>query len=123
MIEVFVPGKLRNPLNGSWGGWRKHARLAKDWRERTEHHLLAAVRADPVMSHPGVKKQVTFCAHVGHLWDSDNLPGALKPVRDGVARMCCGGNDGPTSGHEWIYLQQIDRQRRGVSIRIEARDA
>jgi len=35
-LVVFIPGKLRNPLNGSWGNHYKHARIARTWREPVE---------------------------------------------------------------------------------------
>lgn len=115
MIEFFVPGQLRNPLNGSWGGWRKHARLAQQWREKTAAAVFAAdrVRVFPRLS------RVTFTGYVGRLWDDDNLPAAIKPVRDMVARLYLAGDDSPRSGHEFVYRQTVERGKRGVGVRIE----
>jgi hypothetical protein len=117
-LDVFVPGRLRNPLNGSWGGWRKHARLARDWRERTAQRIFLAGSGRMTPAFLTAKKRVIFTAHVGRLWDSDNLPAALKPVRDGVAQHCCGGDDGPRSGHVFEYRQAV-HQERGVAIHVE----
>jgi hypothetical protein len=119
-VTVFVPGVLKNPLNGSWGGWRKHARLARDWRERTAVQLYMDAAVHPwTPAFLAAPKRVTFTAHVGRLWDDDNIPGAVKPVRDQVAASCCGGDDGPKSGHLFLYEQRVDTQR-GVLVRVEA---
>ena len=118
LLDVFVPGKLRNPLNGSWGGWRKHARLAKDWRERTAQHILIARnfrKLSPVdLAAP---KRVTFTAYVGAQWDDDNLPGAVKPARDSLVGLVI-HSDAPSSGHEFVYRQETRREQRGVGISV-----
>jgi hypothetical protein len=120
----FIPGKLRNPLNGSWGGWHKHARLARDWRERTTGAVLVAYGyqrgarpVDPTGENP---KRVIFIAHVGRLWDTDNLPAAIKPVRDGLVDARLIHSDAPGSGHEFVYQQVVDRAHRGVAVTVEA---
>jgi hypothetical protein len=118
LLDVFVPGKLRNPLNGSWGGWRKHARLAKDWRERTSQHLFVALQGRPLA--PGnlrEPKRITFTAYVGAQWDDDNIPGALKPVRDSLTGLLI-HSDAPDSGHEFVYRQAVRREQRGVGISV-----
>ena len=120
-LEIFVPGKLSNPLNGSWGGWRKHARLARSWRDRTTQRLFVRAMEDSQLKTGGflaAKKQVIFTAYVGRLWDDDNLPAALKPVRDAVAAHCCGGDDGPRSGHRFEYGQLVVRGQRGVRVSV-----
>ena len=125
-MTVFVPGKLRNPLNGSWGGWRKHARLAKDWRERTAQYIFVfsgksnAAYADLVdtLYPPSRAKTVTFTAHVGAKWDDDNLPSAIKPIRDGLVDAQVIHSDAPDSGHTFVYRQVIDRKHRGVEIAV-----
>ena len=118
-LTVFVAGRLTNPLNGSWGGWFKHARIAKDWRERTaqafwvEKHTHGRWVLNPMAA-----KRVTFTAHVGALWDSDNLPAAVKPLRDALQWVVI-HSDGPKSGHVFCYAQVVDRDRRGVAITVE----
>ena len=113
---IFVPGKLRNPLNGSWGGWRKHARLAKEWKERTAQHIFAdRAHWTIVLQAP---KIVTFTAHVGAGWDDDNLPAAIKPIRDALVGTVI-HSDAPEAGHTFVYKQVVDRARRGVQIEIE----
>ena len=118
-MTIFVPGKLRNPLNGSWGGWRKHARLAKDWRERTAQALWAEQRFQRIhLPNLVSPKRIMFTAHVGAKWDDDNLPAAIKPCRDALQGLVIVSDDG-SGGHEFLYRQVIDRKHRGVAITIE----
>jgi len=118
ILDVFIAGKLRNPLNGSWGSWRKHARLAKDWRERTAQHILVA-RAFRKLSAAELQepKRVTFTAYVGAQWDDDSIPGAIKPARDALVGVLI-HSDAPSSGHEFVYRQVIRREQRGVQISV-----
>ena len=125
-MQIFVPGKLRNPLNGSWGGWRKHARLAKDWRTRTAQRIFVFSGATQAgydeladTLYPQHRpKTVTFTAHVGAGWDDDNLPAAIKPIRDALVDAQVIHSDAPDSGHTFVYRQIIDRKHRGVEIAI-----
>jgi hypothetical protein len=122
ILDVFIPGQLRNPLNGSWGGWRKHARLARDWRERTTDHILVAKLGRQASMHPLTEpKRVTFTAYVGARWDDDNLPGAIKPVRDALVGVVIHADD-PGSGHEFVYRQETRREQRGVGISVTPRE-
>lgn len=119
-MTVFVPGKLRNPLNGSWGGWRKHARLAKDWREHTYAQILVDwINAGRPKFDACPPKTITFTAHVGARWDDDNLPAAIKPIRDALVDAQVIHSDAPDSGHRFSYCQVVDRKHRGVEIRVD----
>jgi hypothetical protein len=60
---------------------------------------------------------------VGALWDDDNLPAAIKPVRDGLVDGRVIHADGPESGHTFVYRQVVDRARRGVEITVKPADA
>lgn len=123
-MTVFVPGPLRNPLNGSHGHWSKHRAWAKDWRERTHHELWLALR----MQLPRVNavrmdaayaarpKQVRFLACTYNAVDDDNLRAMLKPCRDALKDARIIHDDGPTSGHVFVYQQRIARVERGVEI-------
>jgi hypothetical protein len=126
LLDVFVPGKLRNPLNGSWGDWRKHAKLARDWRERTAQHVFVATyRVSAALGTPRTPKRVTFTACVGRRWDTDNLPAAIKPIRDALVDARVIHADGPDAGHDFVYLQQVVRKfgaPRGVGIVVELRE-
>lgn len=121
LLDVFVPGKLRNPLNGSWGGWRKHARLAQHWRERTSQHILVARIGRYSAMHPLTEpKRVTFTAFTGARWDDDNLPAAIKPIRDALVGTVI-HSDASDSGHEFVYRQEVRRAQRGVGISVTPR--
>lgn len=122
LLDIFVPGILRNPLNGSWGGWRKHARLAREWRDRTTNHLLIALRTGTFMPAPSLiePKRVLFTAYTGAQWDDDAIPGALKPVRDALVGIVI-HSDAPDSGHEFVYRQAVRREQRGVGISVTPR--
>jgi len=118
-MTIFIPGKLRNPLNGSWGGWRKHARLAKDWREHTlAQFLVAWINAGRPYRDAHAPKTITFTAHVGAGWDDDNLPAAIKPIRDALVDAQVIHSDAPDSGHVFRYAQVVDRTHRGVEIAV-----
>lgn len=117
-LRVFVPGVLRNPLNGSWGNWRKHAKAARTWREKTAMCVFGTVgRRRTSDSHQ--PKRITFCAQVGAPWDDDNLPAAIKPIRDGLVDARIIHADAPDSGHVFAYTQVVNRKERGVQITIE----
>ncbi len=119
MLQVFVPGPLRNPMNGSHGHWSKHARWARQWRERTH---LAVLEAG--VSWAGLRenqeKRVTFLLHTHNRVDSDALGPMVKPCRDALIDVGLIRDDGPNSGNVFEYAQKIDRARRGVRITIEA---
>lgn len=115
-LTFFVPGKLSNPLNGSWGFWYKHYRIGRKWRDDTAAAALATRGYWQVNLR--MPKTITFTAHLGRLWDDDNLPAAVKPIRDEVVARFCLGDDGPKSGHKFQYTQVTDG-RRGVTVHIE----
>ncbi len=117
-ISFFVPGQLQNPLNGSLSHahWSRKAKWARGWKTRTRVVWLH----DEVGPLPDLhrRKRITFTAHVGALWDDDNLPAACKPARDALIGLAI-HSDATTSGHEFVYRQVVDRARRGLEIAIE----
>ena len=122
-LTIFVPGRLTNPLNGSWGHWSKHARIARRWRNSTSMAVYWTKASHPV-SYPALgpastPKAVTLTVHTGGIWDDDGLPAACKPLRDGLRDAGMIDDDTPTSGHRFTYLQRIDRKHRGVTITVE----
>lgn len=119
-LEVWVPGPLTNPMNGSHGHWSTHYRWAKDWRERTHQHLFAAIGAFRLYN-PREAKRVIFTAHTARRWDTDNLAAGMKPCRDALKDAGLIHDDGPDSGHRFEYAQRIDRQHRGVLITVTLR--
>lgn len=130
LLAVFVPGPVRNPLNGTHGHWSKRAKWAKGWREKTTMVILEGYGLGYTgIVHEGTSvaawrpKTVTFTANTHNRMDDDNLRAALKPVRDGLKDMRVIDDDKPESGHEFVYHQRIDRARRGVEIRVRVRAA
>jgi hypothetical protein len=125
-IVVFVEGPLHNPMNGSRGTWHKHARWARQWRERTGMVLLAERgrgRCGPRWPWPSsLPKLVLFMAHTGATWDDDNLRAGMKPLRDALKDAGIIDDDKPRSGHIFSYSQRIDRAHRGVRITIAPRE-
>lgn len=120
-LEVFVPGPLRNPMNGSRGPWQKHWRWARDWRERTTQRLLLAkltgdAQARQVFADPRAPKTVRLIAHTVRPWDQDALPAGLKPVLDGLVDARVLQSDGPEAGHVVTYAQVVAAEHRGVAI-------
>jgi hypothetical protein len=119
LVDVFVPGRLTNPLNGPHRHWSQRARWAKEWRTRVVIHVGAALgqrgRRLPAPERP---KRITFGANTGRTWDDDNLRAGLKPVRDGLIAAHVIDDDGNPQ-HEFIYRQEVDRGRPGVRIVVE----
>jgi hypothetical protein len=130
IIEWFVPGALRNPLNGSFSRahWSAKSRWAKEWKARTVAMMtqqmvatqLLAVYGEPlgvILEHP---KRVSFLAHTGAPWDDDAIPAGCKPIRDALIGYAI-HSDAPDSGHVFEYAQVVNRKRRGVLITITPR--
>jgi hypothetical protein len=124
-MTLFVPGKLTNPLNGSWGGWRKHATQAKRWRDRTAlavYQACAGRRTPADLWPPERRKVVTFDVQTWNHWDDDALPAACKPLRDELIKVGLIHSDASTSGHRFLYRQTMQRahrgQQRGVTITV-----
>jgi hypothetical protein len=118
-MTLFLPRPLKNPLNGSWGNHFKHARIARTWRELTASCMLVEwIHAGRPPRTPQAPKTITFTAHVGAKWDDDNLPAAIKPIRDGLVDAAVIHSDAPDAGHTFVYRQVVDRKRRGVEIAI-----
>lgn len=120
-MTIFIPRPLTNPLNGSWGSWYKHARIARTWRDLTAAHCLVEwINAERPARDPRAPKCVTFTAHVGTRWDSEEgINAACKPIRDGIVDAGWIHSDAPDSLHSFIYRQVVDRKRRGVEITVE----
>lgn len=107
MNSVLLPLRTLGP-NGSHGHWRTLARRRK--RERTQAAFLA-----PRCTLPAVVCLTRLSA--GQL-DDDNLRGALKGVRDGVADSMGVADNDPRV--RWEYGQEHCR-RGEFGVRIEIR--
>ena len=123
VIEVFVPGKLQQVANGSLSRahWSRKSAWAKGWTNKTRLVLLRNAQSfgDNLAwkKYCPAPKQITFLAQVGALWDDDNLPGAIKPIRDALIGYVI-HSDAPDSGHRFEYAQVVNRKERGVRITI-----
>jgi hypothetical protein len=124
-LEIFVPGPLRNPLNGSQGAhWSKHSRWARQWRERTAERLrvFLLTEAREYRPEPSILKAIEFHAVVFNPFDEDGLEAALKPCRDACKDARLIDDDRTSAGHAFTYRQTVDRKgARGVHITITPR--
>ena len=117
-IQVFVPGQLVNPLNGSHGHWRVRYAVAQRWKVRTRLAWLEAGQPEwPRSAH------FTFTAYTARLWDEEEgVMAACKHVRDVAVRSICSSDDSPTSGHAFSYRQEVRPPgERGVLIEVSPR--
>ena len=115
-IQLFVPGRVTNVLNGSHRTWHARHDWALTWRQRTAVAWLEAGR--PTWAGPA---RITFTAYVGRLFDDDNLASCCKPIRDEAVKRVLGTDDGPTCGHTFFYGQQVRPHYRGVLVTVEPR--
>jgi len=56
---------------------------------------------------------------VARLFDDDNFPTCVKAVRDQAVRCICGTDDGPRSGHTFVYRQEVRPEYRGVFVEVQ----
>lgn len=115
-VIVAIPGlRLANTLN-TRQHWRKKADAAK----RQRHTVALVLRTHPKPSGPIV---VTIVRVAPRALDSDNLAGACKSVRDGVADWL-GVDDGVAERKGDVVWQVAHRKGKvgeyGVEIRVEA---
>ena len=118
-LLVWIPGPVRSVQSGGHGHWTARAGVVK--AQRTKAHLLvsAACAKAGWLVGSDVPKIVTFAASVHNLMDDENLAYALKPTRDGLRDAGIIHDDSPRSGHVFHYVQEIDRKRPGVMVRVE----
>lgn len=117
LIAIFVPGILKNPLNGPQYGRQKfaHASYRKRWKERV---ALALLETSYFYCRLGERRAIHFHANVFNLFDTDGLQAACKPIRDALVECGVISGDADRDGHTFTYDQRIDRKNRGVEIRV-----
>jgi hypothetical protein len=126
-LVVFVPGRPRNPLNGSHEHWSKRARWAKGWRDKASSRLhntgtqgLGKLAWPWTAMHP---KRITFTIYGPSRFDDDNVRAVCKPVRDSLKDMGVIDDDRPSAGHTFHYEQAKPTRKagapHGIAIRIE----
>lgn len=107
--SYLIPIKTVSALN-SREHWRKRAARVKAERAAT------ALIVKPFWT-PCIVRMVRLSPA---LCDDDNLQGAMKAVRDEVAKIC-GVDDGPTGPITWHYAQEkCKRGQFGVKVEFMA---
>ena len=124
-LVAWIPGRLKNPLNGSQGVsragriWRTTER--REWRSRTMLVVRDAMNRSRWRYSPLHGAVVVLTAYVWNRFDEDGLAAALKPVVDGLVDATLIDGDGPSSGHRFERRQEINRRHRGVEVVVEPR--
>lgn len=110
-VRVTLPMRTVNESNGSHGHWAAKARRRKDQRTTTAIVVGMHLRGSGV----GLPVTVTMTrlAPSSGL-DDDNLRGALKSVRDGVADAL-GLNDDRDERVTWEY-RQLRTSRKSMTL-------
>jgi hypothetical protein len=119
-VQLWIPIETKSTANLR-EHWSKRARRVANerrtveamWRSVEQRAMRNIVQGKRVRS-------VGFVRVGKRLLDSDNLGGALKAVRDEIARQL-GIDDGPTTGIAWRYAQSTGREV-GVLVEIEVSD-
>jgi hypothetical protein len=109
-LEVTIPIATVSEANrrGHWGG---RARRARAQRQGVAVALARHER-------PALPLRVTLTRIASRRLDSDNLAGALKAVRDGVAAWL-GCDDSPHAPVSWSYAQETTRATRRELVRTK----
>ena len=115
-LTVVVPVATRGSLN-SREHWAARARRVKREREVVRNFLWSAAESAP-WGLRGRKTRVTLTRVNGGKMDDDNLPGALKGVRDEVASGWFKWDDADPR-FEWVYAQEPGRGPAAVRITFE----
>jgi len=135
-LVAWVPGRLRNPLNGSQGMTRggriMRSKERASWRQRTKLCVTDALNRAGVRTREGARisskvwlprdrKLIVLTAYVWNLYDPDALGGVMKPVVDGLRDAEVIHADDAKSGHRIEHRQMIDRKHRGVEVVVQPR--
>jgi hypothetical protein len=117
VIRLSLPLHTVSTLNAR-EHWSRRAKRAAE--QRSVARIVCATHLD---WHPGFPVIVTLVRIGPRALDSDNLQGALKAVRDGVADAL-GVDDGDTMAVRWEYAQERGKAREyGVRVEVERVEA
>ena len=119
VLVVWIPGPVKSVMRGAHGHWQAKAGARKAQREKTKWFVLTEITRESWSCRASDPKRITFVASVHNLMDDDNLRAALKATRDGLRDAGIIDDDSPRSGHRFEYVQEIDRKRPGVMVRVE----
>lgn len=112
-IEITIPIRVNNPLNGGQRNWRAKAGIRKAQRKAVAMYLVGKRR-------PPLPAIVTF-TRLGpnkRPMDSDGLQAAFKGIRDLIAQWYV-ADDGPNALFTWQYAQERTKEY-GVRVLIES---
>ena len=117
-VEYIIDIRTISEAN-SRGHWTKNLGLHQDQKflaETQTRHALESLPADHELRAPEAAINILFVRHSRGVMDSDNLPAAIKYIRDGVADALAPGlAPGRADGigrFSWTYQQ---RKAKGLS--------
>jgi hypothetical protein len=113
MLTVSIPLRTARGMNGSHGHWSTDAKRRKKERHTTHLFLRARDPGKGLIECGSLQITITRVGPTNGL-DSDNLQGALKSVRDGIADWL-GINDNDKRV-QWIYGE---RREKNWSVHVQ----
>lgn len=116
LLAVTLPGHLTSWSN-SRGSWQARHRWAQRWRMPAKAMARGALVSGVLSALERGQLEVTLVRVAARALDDDNLRGALKAVRDGVADAL--GIDDRDPRVTWSYRQ--DRGPSGAIIEMRRR--
>lgn len=119
MIDITVPIKTTNPLNGSHRHWSVKSRQRKSQRTAVFHLVRMALQRQDIGL--PVTCTVTRIAPSNGLDPHDGLGAALKGVIDGIADALGLSNDRDERVHLVLKQERGRPKEYAVRIQIEAR--
>jgi hypothetical protein len=120
VIDLSLPIRTRNPLNGQTGNSRRAAAIRTKQRAHVRGIVRLAVSAALRSSGLRLPCSVRLTrVSAGKLDPWDGLPAALKAVVDGVSDAFGVRDDDPRLQWEKPEQRQCNRGTYGVDVRIE----
>lgn len=118
-IGFFVPGKTKSTLNQRLHHFAKAKQAAV---QRNGARLAALNAKEKFKAEFAGRGFVVLLTRVATRdLDSDNLAGALKSIRDGVADVFFDGEDREAGGLSWVYRQERSLYAKGdaAGVRVQ----
>lgn len=111
-LQAEIVGLVTKSETNMRGHW------SKTYRRRSTQRLAAHQRMK-LCHRPRLPASVLLTRVAPRKLDDDNLRGALKAVRDGVADWL--GIDDGDERVSWEYAQEKDKRPRYYSVKVEVR--
>jgi hypothetical protein len=105
MIKIYLPIRIKNPLNGDRLHWTKIAKARKSEREAAWYVVPSGLK--PPLT-------VTLTRIAPRMFDDDNLGAAFKSIRDGIADKV-----GVDDGSAQIAFKYAQRRGKPKEYAIE----